>query len=96
MAIEAPRYIRFRGDDGLTILQRADEISTIMAGARKATNTRPAAKVVWLVLKNNNRVEVLGETVKSVLAKLEEAVGFPPNVTGDLPEDINPKEPIDG
>lgn len=96
MAIEAPRYVQFRGDDGLTILQRADEISTIMAGQRKATNTRPAAKVVWLLLKNNNRVEVLGETVKSVLFKLEEALGFLPIVTGTLPEDINPKESADG
>jgi hypothetical protein len=95
MAIEAPRYIRFRGDDGMTILQRADEISTIMAGQRKPTNNRPAAKVVWLVLKNNNRVEVLGETVSTVLEKLHVALGFPPIVTGELPEDINPKETAD-
>lgn len=96
MASNVLHYVRFRGDDGMTILQRPDEISTLMAGERRARGDRPAAKVVYLLLKNNNRVEVVGETIASVIQKLEIATGISAVITGELPEILNPaKDPND-
>lgn len=90
MANNALHYVRFLGADGLTVLQRPEDIVTIMAGERKATQHKPAAKVVYLLLANNNRVEVLGETETSVLRKLQEALSLSAVITGELPETINP------
>lgn len=74
------RFVRFRGPDGMLILQRPDEVSTIMAGTRKG------ALVVYLLLHNNNRVEVTGETLDTALRKLEAGCEQTAVVTGEWPD----------
>jgi hypothetical protein len=73
------QMIEFITREGLTCLQRADDISTIL----ETTHTpRGGAKqtVMYLLLRNNNRIEVVGETRESIFQKLQSASGTLPTV----------------
>lgn len=59
-----------RSRDG-TLIQRADAISSILEVRGKNSST------IFLILANNVKVEVLGETLNSLLVKLSECGGLP-------------------
>lgn len=94
MSADRARFIKLRGDKGLTILQSPDDISTILYEWRKGQGPRLAGPAIYLLLNNNNRVEVVGETVESLLAKLSTAQGMPTIVyddTGPLTGSLEPQ-----
>lgn len=76
MAISAKKYLKLQGDKGLTILLPVDEVGPVLYEYRKATNHKAAGHAIYVMLPNNNRIEVLGETVESLLTKIGEAQGF--------------------
>lgn len=73
-------YLLFTGEGGSIILQKAEDISTVIAERRGTTPKRPGYVATFLLLANRNRVEVTGETVSTVLDKLESVFGFRPAV----------------
>lgn len=76
MAISAKKYLKLAGDKGLTILLPVDEIGPVLYEYRKATNHKAAGHAIYVMLPNNNRIEVIGETVESLLKKVGEAQGW--------------------
>lgn len=80
--------LEFRTREGLIALQRADHISTILESTIpvKAGHTRT---VMYLLLQNGNKVEVVGETRDSIFARLRECVGTVVLVPAPvLPEEV--------
>lgn len=68
-------WIEFRARDGSLILQRAEDISTVMEAVLPPVKGGPPRTELYLLLANNNRVAVVGEDRHSVLTKLREATG---------------------
>lgn len=66
--------IEFKTREGLLALQRVDHISTILESTIpvKAGHTRT---VMYLLLQNGNKVEVVGETRESLFTRIRECVG---------------------
>lgn len=62
-------FMEFRAADGTTILQRADDISTIIESVT-TPKSGPAKVVIHLLLRNNNRVQVVGETRDSIRRRI--------------------------
>lgn len=80
-------FIEFSAADGSLILQRADQISTIMEGTVPAKGSgKPPRPVLHLLLANNNRVQVLNETRESIMNKLLAANGTLPIVIVRQPD----------
>lgn len=66
--------LEFKTREGLIALQRADHISTILESTIpvKGGHTRT---VMYLLLQNGNKIEVVGESRDSIFARLRECVG---------------------
>lgn len=62
-------YASFRTREGLTALQNVEDISTILESVHKPKGQEPIT-VFYLLLRNNNRLEVVGETRQSLKDKL--------------------------
>lgn len=79
-------FMEFKTREGLMCLQRADQISTILESTLPAKGDQPAQTILYLLLDNKNRIEVVGETRDSILRKFY-------SVTGTLPLVILRHEP---
>lgn len=67
-------WIEFRARDGSVILQRAEDISTILEAEVAAKGQAPKRET-YLLLRNNNRVGIDGETAATILQKLRSCTG---------------------
>lgn len=77
-------FALFRGEDGRAILQRTQDISTVISARKPGQRGKPPCDACYLLLNNNNRVEVVGETVTSVFTKLEAGYGYRPAIVNEL------------
>lgn len=75
-------FLIFQGEHGTTVLQKAEDISTVISAWKPARAGQPGYAACYLLLKNNNRVEVMGESVTTIFDKLEAANGFRPVIVG--------------
>lgn len=73
----ATHFIEFKGRDGMMVLVRDDEIGIILESELKSKGKDPVT-VLYLMLRNNSRVEVVGETRESVMQKLLSCTGINP------------------
>lgn len=62
-------FMEFTAVDGTSILQRSDDISTIIETVH-APKGGVARTVIHLLLRNNNRIQVSGETRESIIRGL--------------------------
>lgn len=68
--------LEFRTADGMTLLQRLDDISTILESTVPVKGGQPK-RVLYLLLANNNRVQVVGETRDSIIKRMRDSQGMP-------------------
>jgi hypothetical protein len=82
-------FIEFRTRDGMMALQRADQISTILETVVAPKGKQPIT-VLYLLLQNNNRIEIVGETRASLFDRLYACGGTMPVVIHKIeePEDV--------
>jgi hypothetical protein len=67
-------YVAFKTREGMTAYQAADDISTILEAHHKPKGQEPFT-TYFLLLRNNNRIEVVDETLETLTAKLGSAAG---------------------
>lgn len=72
-------FIEFQTREGLMLLVRADEIASMLETVHAPKGKEPLT-LIYLVLRNNNRMEIVGETRESVFHKLLECNGTVPVV----------------
>ena len=92
-------FMEFRSVDGTAILQRADEISTVIESVIRPRVGDPVT-TIHLLLRNNNRVQVAGETRESLIRRLVaqgniiviEGDPLPPQ---EVPDDAEEFEAVD-
>ena len=67
-------YLEFIGQDGTPFYQRADDISTFLVHTVRHKG-KPTTTLIHLLLRNNLRLPVRGETLNSLREKLVSATG---------------------
>ena len=70
-------FIEFKGRDGMMVLVRDDEIGIILEG-KLTTKGKQDVPVLYLMLRNNTRIEVINETRNSVMQKIMSCTGIAP------------------
>jgi hypothetical protein len=68
--------LEFETVDGTTLLQRLDHITSILESTLPVKDG-PPRKVLYLLLANNNRIQVVGETRDSIIKRMRDAQGLP-------------------
>lgn len=79
--------IEFRTRDGMMALQRADHISTILETV-VTPKGKPSLTVFYLLLQNNNRIEIIGETRESIFERLYACIGTMPVVIHKVADEV--------
>ena len=80
-------FLEFRTREGMMCLQRADEISTVLESTIGNGKDKPKQTILYLLLRNNNRIEVVGETRESLFQKFYSINGTLPNVVHRVVEE---------
>lgn len=92
----ATHFIEFRTREGLMALINAEELGTILESTTLDGRGRTAAPIMYVSLRNNNRIEVVNETRESMLQKIESCTGIQPIILRyEAPVEVDP-EPVEG
>lgn len=82
-------YMHFSSEDGMVYLVRPADIAYIILGRRReAKGAKPAGPYVVLILQGNIKVELVGETGKSITEKIGRVSGSTVvvfNADGEVP-----------
>lgn len=82
----ALNFLEFKTREGLMCLQNADDISTVLESTIGNGKDKPFQTILYLLLRNNNRIEVMGETRESLMDRLYQSSGQRPVIILKLPE----------